>query len=440
MAIARISGLTSSNACSPPCVWRARGRCGPRPRMGRRWIRPAIRRCYQRLPRFWPAMGWLLEPISLLLMRRWSPRPISGCICLITTVICLVLASCVSTKKAAVTDSVSNAVMVEAQDVKPSVELPPTKEIDTTSTSQSIASDPASLKEYRIGEEDELEISVYGDSELVKTQRVQPDGKIGFPLLGSVRADGLTADELREQIRQGLSKYLINPQVTVIITRYNSRKVVVLGEVKSPGLIFLSSDIDLLQGISRAGGGTEESDWQGAMLIRNRQILPVSFEKLLRYADMTQNIFLENKDIILVPNISAKRAFILGEVNRPLVVALRPGITLMESISMAGGFARDAQLKNVLLIRGGIGSPEISKINVNEILENYNNKNILLKHGDIVYVPKTLIANVSQFFDHIRTIITPVVLAETGVALYPALEAVFKGKTSGVQPSVTLGR
>ena len=63
-------------------------------------------------------------------------------------------------------------------------------------------SDPMSLSEYRIGKDDELNISVYGDDDLAKIQTVRPDGKIAFPLLGDIQASGATPDELRELVTQ----------------------------------------------------------------------------------------------------------------------------------------------------------------------------------------------------------------------------------------------
>ena len=68
----------------------------------------------------------------------------------------------------------------------------------------------------------------------MKTQTVRPDGKIAFPLVGDIQARALTPDELREQIAQRIARYVKNPEVTVIVTTYNSKKISVLGEVKNP--------------------------------------------------------------------------------------------------------------------------------------------------------------------------------------------------------------
>jgi len=273
---------------------------------------------------------------------------------------------------------------------------------------------------YRIGIDDELEVSVYGDADLVKTQTVRPDGKIGFPLIGEVRANGLTPAELREQMTQALAEFVKDPQVAVIVTQYNSRRVVILGQVETPGLIRLTSDIDLLEGISRAGGVTDAADLRGALLVRAGEILPVSLEKLLRQGDLEQNVLLRANDVVLIPNINAKKAFVLGEVKEPLVLPLKYDVNLAAAISLAGGFTRSAEKRNVLIVRGGLGDPKIIAIDFNKIIKQGNlAQNLRLEPNDIVYVPKSRIADVVGFFQNLRDILGPTVMAETGIILAP---------------------
>ncbi len=475
-------------------------------------------------------------------MKKIFPRDSSEgkiFLCSLVTILELIaLSGCVGMNKRSLGDlvtlPVNTAEISKSQGVTPSVEIPAIKEpirepspSDTGSLKESHPGEmesPLGEAEYRIGEEDELEISVYGDSDLAKTQTVRPGGKIAFPLIGDVQASGLTPDELRTQIEERLAKYVKNPRATVIITKYSSKKVSMLGEVRTPGLLRLSSDINLLEGISRAGGVTEDADLLGALLIRDRHILPVNFDKLLRQGDVSHNVPLKPNDVVLIPNIKDKKVFVLGEVNRPvvvplkpdvtlvesisraggvtqdadllgallirdrhilpvnfdkllrqgdvshnvplkpndvvlipnikdkkvfvlgevnkpLVVTLKPGVTLVESISLAGGFTRDAQSRNVLIVRGGLGDPTLVTIDVDAITKKGNiAQNVPLQPGDIVYVPKTLIASVTKFFDDLKIILTPLVLAETGIVLGPALRSVLTtGKTTETQP-IVIGR
>lgn len=296
---------------------------------------------------------------------------------------------------------------------------------------ETIAQTPSG--EYRLGEEDELDISVYGDEELSKIQTVRPDGKIAFPLIGDVQAAGLTPDELREQITRRLSKYLKTPRLTVIVSQYNSKQVYVLGQVKTPGVLRLSNDITVLQGIARAGGATDDADLRGALLVRNSHVLPVNFERLLRNGDVTHNVLMRQNDTILIPSVSARKVFVLGEVKLPIAIPLRNPISLIESLSMAGGFTRDAEPKSIAIIRGGLGARGMLTVNVDEITKDgLTAGNLLLQPNDIVYVPRSFIADVDRFLDHVARIVTPVVLAEFGIALYPTVKSVL---TTGGTPS-----
>jgi polysaccharide export outer membrane protein len=327
------------------------------------------------------------------------------------------------------------------EDPAPPPEVSPVEETTVNySLPQRSALIGAHSKEYRIGVDDEVEISVYGQKELKKTQDVRPDGNIAFPLIGDVQASGLTPDELRDQIEQKLSEYVRSPSVTVVIVTYKSKKVSILGEVKTPGLLRLSSEISMLEGISRVGGITDNADLQGSMLVRDGKILPVNFKKLLRQGDLTQNVILKSEDVVLIPNVSLRKIFVLGEVKKPKVISLKDDVTLIESISRAGGFTRIAESRNVIIVRGGLGNPRLMKVDVNQITRNgkvvYN---VPLAAGDIVYVPKTLISNVVQFFVDMKNILDTILIAESGIILWPDVRSVLEtGDTTGAGGGVVI--
>ena len=90
--------------------------------------------------------------------------------------------------------------------------------------------------DYRIGPKDLLDISVFGLDELSKTVRVSEDGRISLPLVGEVEVEGITKAALEKKLSQLLEeKYLQDPQVTVFISEYQSKRVSVLGAVRNPG-------------------------------------------------------------------------------------------------------------------------------------------------------------------------------------------------------------
>jgi len=332
-----------------------------------------------------------------------------------------------------------NVSALVSKDTTQSTDLPDAeKSIVEYSLPERFITETAPPAEFRVGKDDKLEIFVYAQKDLTTTQRVRPDGKVAFPLVGDIEARGRTPNEIREALEKRLSKYLREPQVTVLITEYNSKTVSILGEVSKPGLLTLISDVNLLEGIARAGGVTESADLQGALLVRNGQVVQVNFNKLLRYGDARQNVILQDKDTILIPNISVKKVFVLGEVMKPLVVILKGDVTILDAILQAGGFSRRAKTQNIFVIRGGLGSSTLLQVNLKTMLDRGDTaSNVLLQPHDIIYVPPTIIADVLQFFQDLNTVLSPIILAETGIAIGPAVKSVLTtGTTDQSQPIV----
>src|SRR5579859_5261490 len=113
--------------------------------------------------------------------------------------------------------------------------------------------DPA----YRIGPQDVLKIDVWKEDQLTRTVPVRPDGKITLPLINDVQAAGLTPMELAGVIRDGLRKFINEPQVTVTVSEINSRRIFVTGEVMRAGAFVLFPHMTVLQALSTCGGFTQ---------------------------------------------------------------------------------------------------------------------------------------------------------------------------------------
>ena len=142
----------------------------------------------------------------------------------------------------------------------------------------------------------------------------------------------------------------------------------------------------MLEGVSRAGGVTEDADLRGALLVRRGENVPVDFEQLFRYGDLSQNVPLEPDDVVMIPTIKDKKASVLGEVNKPQVVPLKPDVTLVESISRAGGLTQDADLRGALLIREGRKVP----VDFDALMKGDASQNVLLRPGDVVLIPNVI--------------------------------------------------
>jgi len=109
----------------------------------------------------------------------------------------------------------------------------------------------------RIGVDDVFDVRVYGEADLSGLYRVGSDGTIDFPLAGRILVNGLAVGELQHEIVRRLKAgYLLNPQVTVMVTQWNSRKISVLGQVMRPGPIPYFPNMTIVDAIASAGGFT----------------------------------------------------------------------------------------------------------------------------------------------------------------------------------------
>src|SRR2546427_12925127 len=109
-------------------------------------------------------------------------------------------------------------------------------------------------RDYRIGPEDVLDISVWNNASISRTVPVRPDGKISLPLLNDMQAAGLTPMQLREILNKKLAEYTPTPEVSVIVREVHSFKVSVIGEVKRPGRHELKSRATVVDALARAAG------------------------------------------------------------------------------------------------------------------------------------------------------------------------------------------
>ena len=171
------------------------------------------------------------------------------------------------------------------------------------------ASKPVS-KEFLLGPEDVLEVTVWRNQDLSRTVVVRPDGKISLPLIGDVQASGFTSAEVSSKIAARLTEFKENPNVSVSLKEVNSYFIYVLGEVLKPGKYPLKSYATVLQGVSLAGGFTNFASKRKMAVIRTatngdgnlRQIrIPVPYDELISGNGSIENFVLKSGDTIVVP-------------------------------------------------------------------------------------------------------------------------------------------
>ena len=141
-------------------------------------------------------------------------------------------------------------------------------------------------------------------------------------------------------------------------------------------------------------GFTEKADLRKSYLLRNGQKLNINFYALVKEDDFSQNIWLKPNDLVFIHDNFGNRINIMGEVEKPQVVTYQEGMTVMDAVLLAEGLTDIAKANNTKVYRNNkTGSGKsIEKINVQldkVIFEGDLSKNILLKPGDIIHVPRS---------------------------------------------------
>lgn len=199
---------------------------------------------------------------------------------------------------------------------------------------------------FVLGPGDSIDIAVYRHDDLKRSVKVDLSGKTMFPLIGDVDIAGKDVFRLRDELTDRLSYYIKDPQVLINITATSSQKVVVLGEVKTPGVLTLDTDM-----------------------------------------------------------------------------------TIMEVVARAGGLSSDAKGSEAALIRRVGGASKVTKIDLSSaILEGDSvSRDMVARPGDIIYVPRSKIADVAWLFSQITSILAPIVTLEGGIVLAPQVSDALHG-------------
>ncbi len=253
------------------------------------------------------------------------------------------------------------------------------------------------VPDYTIGPQDLLSINVFEVPELNITVRVSENGDITLPLLGTIRAGGMTRNQLEKHMAALLEKsYLKNAQVTVFIKEYQSKKVSVIGAIKNPGNYDLIGKQSLLQLISLAGGLTESA---AGRIIVIRQYkngksasLKIDLDELMMNGKAELNIPLNAGDIVNIPVERTSDVYVFGQVNNPGYIKVKSSsqMTILKVIAQAGGFTDRARSGNVLITRR-VNDKEIKlKVNVNKILRG-KQEDFVIQANDIVFVPESVL-------------------------------------------------
>jgi len=158
---------------------------------------------------------------------------------------------------------------------------------------------------YRLTSEDILNISVWKEEGLQHEVLIRPDGKITFPLVGTVQAAGYTAEEVKQEITDKLKKYIPEPVVTVSVVKIAGNKIYVVGKVNRPGEYVVGRYIDVMQVLALAGGVTPYASTGNIKIIRREEgtqkVFTFEYDDVKSGEKLEQNILLQAGDSVIVP-------------------------------------------------------------------------------------------------------------------------------------------
>jgi len=168
-----------------------------------------------------------------------------------------------------------------------------------------LATHPLAWCDYLIGPEDVIEVIVWKEPDVSRVVLVRPDGKISLPLIGDIKAEGLSPKALAEELKRAFSEYIEAPEVSVIVKEVNSAKIYVMGKVNSPGVFPLRSEITVLQAITLAGGFAEWAKKSKVIILRKTgekdQRIVVNIDRVIDGKKGAEDVRLQPGDRIIVP-------------------------------------------------------------------------------------------------------------------------------------------
>lgn len=256
---------------------------------------------------------------------------------------------------------------------------------------------PVRSDDYVVGANDLLEVKVFEMQQLDRTVRVTAEGTISLPLLGQVPVAGLTARQTEEAIAQLLRErnFVKDPQVTVFVKEFVSRRAFVQGAVTRPGIIDLLGDRTLLDVIGEVGGLNDRAD-RRIFVVRpfgkpGEERIEVDAERLVYEGDPLANVAVMPGDIIIVPYRQEFVIYVNGAVSKPGAIDYRSGdlMTVLQAVTAAGGTTDRANESRVQVIRRlPDGGKALFRVNLKKV-KSGKADDMTLQRNDIVVVPES---------------------------------------------------
>ncbi|MGB9109496.1 MAG: polysaccharide biosynthesis/export family protein [Telluria sp.] len=225
---------------------------------------------------------------------------------------------------------------------------------------------------------------------------VDSAGRIQYPLIGMVAVDGLTEEQARALLTSKLAKYLANPNVTLRVQSYRSKRVYIDGEVKSPGLQAINDiPMTLVEAINRSGGLLPSADQSRIVLERGQQRYLVNLRDLVQKGINPGMVMLAPGDVVRVHSRDESKVFVSGEVLTPKALTMHDGrLTLNEALGESGGISPlSGDARQVYVVRKTSGRTRVFQLDARVTGSLAMAESFELQPKDIVYVAATPLAN-----------------------------------------------
>jgi polysaccharide biosynthesis/export protein len=261
---------------------------------------------------------------------------------------------------------------------------------------------------YVLGPNDQILIRAPGADEINERPfRIDLDGFINLPLVGRMRAGGLTVQQLEAELVQKLREYIVQPQISISVVQFRSEPVFFVGAFQRPGIYPLQGRRTMVEMLASIGG-LQANASRRMTVTRRSEYGPIPLsnavedqEKRTSTVEISMGSLRENvnpaEDIVLRPFdvVSVERAemvYVSGEVAKVGGIELgeRDSLSVVQAITMAGGFTRDANRSRVRILRPILNTDRRAEIelDVKRIFQGKSNDFPLLPN-DVLYVPRT---------------------------------------------------
>lgn len=250
-------------------------------------------------------------------------------------------------------------------------------------------------EEFKIALDHEIAVKFIHAPELNETQRVRPDGSISLPYIGEFRVVDKTVSELKTELKKRYSKILQNPDLYIVVPEFRSQ----IRELKAD---LHTAPRGLSRLVTIRPDGYVTFPMIGDLFVANKTIPEVNKHLNEMYDKILPGLHV---DLFLERHLGSV-IYIVGKVNKPGAYRIATYITIIEALSLAGGYQPGANLKSIIVMRKHEKKIVATRINLTDPLGlQKNSKLFYLQPDDIVYVPKTWVSNTAEVVRDISDII-----------------------------------